>query len=222
VLPVRQVRDEERAGAGLPRDRVGCPGRPERGLEPRRGDLEQPLLGMKPLQPMQAEIGEDDPDQIRVLDHSGGGVRHQELAAAAGGADTRGASDADADVPVLAEQRLRGVEANSHPHSGTLRPLEPAQRQLTLDRGGDGIPRALERNEESVACRVDLVPTVGAERLAEQAAMVAPNRGESLVPEAPDEFRGLLDVAEEEGHGSARERSAFHSRRILAAVRRSR
>jgi hypothetical protein len=75
------------------------------------------------------------------------------------------------------------MEADSHPHSCTLWPLEPAQRQLTLDRGSDGVPRALERNEESVACRVDLVPTVRAERLAEQAAIVAPNRGEGLVPE---------------------------------------
>jgi hypothetical protein len=103
------------------------------------------------------------------------------------------------------------VEADSHPHSGAIRPLEAAERQLTLDRGSDGIPRAVERNEESVACCVDLVPTVRAERLAEQAAMVGPNRGEGLVPEAPNEVRGLLDVAEEERHGSGRERTVSHS-----------
>ena len=72
MLPVRQVRDEERARPGLPRGRVGRPGRSERGLEARRRDL---VLSGVALRSILAAYLDSDPLAARFVVAPGGKPR---------------------------------------------------------------------------------------------------------------------------------------------------
>jgi hypothetical protein len=130
-------------------------------------------------------------------------------------ADTGGAGDADADVPVVREVGLRGVEADPHPHLRLDRPEERRERQLCVHRRGDGASRAVEGDEEAVPGGVDLPPAVRLERVAQQPPVVGADGREVVVADAADEVGRPFDVAEEERHGPDRQRLAAHRRDLL-------
>ena len=65
--------------------------------------------------------------------------------------DACGSVDVETDVAVLSENRLAGVDSHAHPHAGAFRPLVRGQPALSLDRGGQRVPRLLKGDEELVA-----------------------------------------------------------------------
>ena len=104
--------------------------------------------------------------------------------------------DVDADVALLGDERLAGVEAYSDLD-------RPVQRLLCLRRRRERIGGAGEGDEEGVALRVDLDAAVGGERLAKH----PPVFGESVcvgVAELLQELRRALDVGEQEGDRAGR------------------
>ena len=74
--------------------------------------------------------------------------------------------DVHADVALLGHERLAGVDA--HPDPDRPGPECP----LRLGRGGDGVGRPRERDEERVALGVHLDPVVSPEGLADHAPML--------------------------------------------------
>jgi hypothetical protein len=79
------------------------------------------------------------------------------------------------------------------------------ERPLRIDRGGYGIARAGERDEERVALRVHLAAAVRGEGCPQQAAVL----GEQVtvgVTRLLQQVRGPLDVREEEGDRAGRQR----------------
>lgn len=96
------------------------------------------------------------------------------------------------------------------PNLGAGRPVECGQRELSADGGRDGAAGTVEGNEEPVPGGVDLVPAVGRERVPQKSTVVAPDRGEDAVTDAPNELGRSLDVAEEEGHSAARQQGPAH------------
>ena len=84
----------------------------------------------------------------------------EHLPAVGGGADARGAGDADADVALAADRRLAGVDAHPHPERVVLGPLRLGKRPLRRDGCGDrscaraGTPRRMR----PPACRRSALP----------------------------------------------------------------
>ena len=106
----------------------------------------------------------------------------------AGVADPRGLVDGEADVPVLAERRLTGVDAHAHAHDGPLGPLLARERLLAGDRTLDGRARAAEDREERIALPVDL----GAARLLEGLPQeLVVDREDAAVVVAPEVLQEL-------------------------------
>jgi len=93
-----------------------------------------------------------------------------------------------------------------------------AERTLRRDGGVDRVPGPREREEERVALGVDLGAAGRAERLADEAAMVARERPERLVAQLLQELRRPLDVRERERDRSRVERAhratVLDSRRV--------
>jgi hypothetical protein len=83
---------------------------------------------------------------------------------------------------------------------------------LSLGRGGDRLPGSGEGDEERVALRVHLPTRVRVERGPEQSAVVVED---GAVPRAGllEQTGGALDVGEEEGDCSDRERRAWRRTR---------
>ena len=137
-------------------------------------------------------------------EHERSRLRGDDLAAVAGVRDPEGAMDLDADVAVLAECGGAGVEADPDAHR--RRPGVTRDPPLRFDRGLRGGLCLGEDGEELVAARVDLVAVGSRYRFAEQPPEVCED-GLPALPELAREPRRALDVGEEEGDGSGRERT---------------
>src|ERR671935_149954 len=84
-----------------------------------------------------------------------------------------------------------------------LTPRIPRRANSSVGNGVGGGPGVLEREEELVAARVDLVTACGRESLPDEAAVVGEDAGVG-VAELVHELRRALDVGEEERDGSVR------------------
>src|SRR2546423_13074309 len=113
--------------------------------------------------------------------------------------------DIDADVALLGHERLAGVD--SHSHADRAGP----EGALAGLRGGEGVLRARERDEEGVSLRVDLDAAVTLEGLPQHAAVLGEDVRVSIAQLLQQAWRAL-DVGEEEGDGAARELA--HARMI--------
>jgi hypothetical protein len=121
----------------------------------------------------------------------------------------------DANITVLGEMRFSRVNAHSDADLSVGRPRESGERELRADRSRGCASSALERDEESVARRVDLASAVCRKRIAQQPTVVGTNHRKHVVTKAPHEIRRLFDVTEEEGHCAMRQWCAAH--RIIFA-----
>ena len=125
-----------------------------------------------------------------------------------GRADPRGADDVEADVALVAERRLAGVQAHAHANLGAARPCVGGERPLALDGRAHRVARARERVEERIALRVDLVPAGALRRSRAAGAGDRPTTCAVVVAELLQQPRRALDVGEQEGDGAARESHA--------------
>src|SRR5207245_4912328 len=83
--------------------------------------------------------------------------RHEDLTAVSRGADPGCPVDVEADVVAVDAHRLAGVDARPHPHLTVVSALD-------VERGGDGVFRAGEAEEELVSAAVDLLAAVRRQR----------------------------------------------------------
>jgi hypothetical protein len=110
---------------------------------------------------MLAEIAEMlGPDEVTSR------LRHEYLAAVTGSGNPCCAMDVDADVAVLCQQRLAGVQP--HPHAQ----WSVVKRFTNIQSSGEGILRPTEGNEECVALSVHLDTAVACERIAKSASVL--------------------------------------------------
>ena len=85
-------------------------------------------------------------------------LRDEHLPAAGQRADPRSADDVEAEIALVAERRLAGVDAHPHEHLGIVRPVVRRELALNRRRGGERVPRPREDGEEGVTLAVDLAP----------------------------------------------------------------
>jgi hypothetical protein len=122
--------------------------------------LEEVLGAIEILEPVLAGVPERDVLRQLVGDELVRGARDQHLPAVSGGADPRRAVDVQTDVVVVSDLRLARVDADAHADVDTLRPVLGRERPLRAHRGGDGVARPRERDEERVTLGVDLATVV--------------------------------------------------------------
>ena len=202
--PVREHRDEllELLLAADERNRddrqVGCVERPE-GRELALAELEEALCADQVLQAVLAEVA----DRSVCLEKAARRLGDDDLAAVRRGCDPRRAVDVHADVALLGHERLAGVDA--HPDPDRPGP----ERRLRLGRGGDGVGRPRERDEERVALGVHLDPVVSPEGLADHPPMLFEENGVGR-PVLLKETGRPFDVGEEERDRARWQRSCAH------------
>src|SRR4029077_20929161 len=135
------------------------------------------------LEMLLPEVVDGDTVRELVAEQRARGLREQDLAAVPGRGDPLRADHVEAEVTLLADVWLAGVHAHTHEQLPSARPLVVAQRALRVDRGGHGVARTWEGEEERVALSVDLRALAGAERLAHKPPVVARDAPELLVAE---------------------------------------
>jgi hypothetical protein len=137
--------------------------------------------------------------QVEVVrDEVASRLREQHLASVRGAHDPGRTVDVHADVALVRHLRLARVQSHPHAHPTIC------ERALRLLCSRGPIVRALERNEERVALRVDLDAVVAPERLPQQPTMVRQDV-DVAVTELLEESRRALDVGEEQRDGSGRQ-----------------
>ena len=177
-----------------------CAERREVAAEARLVELEDPLRLRQLRQRPEAEVAE-----LAVGgEHECRGLGGDDLAAVARVRDPERAVDVDADVAVLAERGGAGVQPDADAHRRG--PVVARDPPLRVDRGLRGGLGLGEGGEELVAARVDLVAVGCRDRFAQEAPEVG-EHGLPAVAELAGEPRRALDVGEEEGDGSGRERA---------------
>jgi hypothetical protein len=111
-------------------------------------DLEEVLGAIEVLEPVLAEIAQRDVGGQLVGDQLARGAGDEHLRTMAGRADPRRAVHVQADVIVVADLGLAGVDPHPHAHVDVLGPALGGERALGADRGGDRVARADEGDEE--------------------------------------------------------------------------
>ena len=150
----------------------------------RRGEI------LQPVQSLVAELG--------ALVEARRGLGDEDLPAVAGCADPRAPVDVHADVALVGDDRLTGVDA--HPDADRA----GGERSLGCSGGGDCPFRGREGDEEGVPLRVDLDAAVARERFPQHPPMLAEEVRVPLAVLAQQPGRAL-DIREEEGDRAARE-----------------
>jgi hypothetical protein len=193
---VREHRDEL-LDLALPPDERARGERQVRGVErPQRrkvtvAELEQSLRVGEVLQPVLAQVANFG---VR-LEKVEGRFREDDLAAVRGRRDARGPMDVHADIALLGQERLPGVESHADADRAGL------ERLPRIFGSRCRISRAGECDEEGVSLRVDLDAVVPREGVSQGLAML----GEQVavaVAMLPQQPRRALDVGEEEGDGA--------------------
>jgi hypothetical protein len=190
----------EVAGPGVQRPR-----RREVGREALDQQLVQVLGHGDVLQPVVAQVAEGGPLRQGLLHQPPGGLGDQDLPAVAGSSDPGGPVHVHADVVVSAQDALAGVQAHPHPYPGGGGPLVGGEAALGVDRGPDRPHRAGERHEEGIALGADLHAAARLDGLAHDRRVLVPDRGVPIA-QLLQQPRGTLDVGEQEGDGSGRQR----------------
>src|SRR5205085_10793469 len=129
-------------------------------------ELEDPFGRCQVLEPMLAEIIK--PVCARELTRP---LRDQNLATMARGGDPRRPVNVEADITLLGEKRLAGMEA--HPDLDRT----AVQGRLTLRRRGERIMRSREDDEEGVSFSAELDPVVACERVSQKATVLCQRFG---------------------------------------------
>src|SRR5207244_3750585 len=119
-------------------------------------------------------------------------LRHEDLPAVTGGSDPRSAVHVDADVAVLREQRLSGVQTHPNAHRAAVECI------TSLHGGGESVFGAVEGDEERVALGVHLDTTVLCESVSKRASVLGQS-ARVVVAELLEQTCRSLDVREEEG-----------------------
>ena len=203
--PVRELRNELLELLLAPDERcrddgeVGCVERAERGKVP-LAELEEAFCADQVLQPVLAEIA----DGCVGLEERARRLGENDLAAVGGAGDPRGAVDVDADVPLVRNDRLAGVDSHADPDR------TPLKRAARLGGGRDRFGSSRERDEEGVALCVHLDAAMAYERLAECVSVLGEEDGVGR-PVLLEQSRGALDVGEEERHRAARQFPCAHA-----------
>ncbi len=195
--------DEAGAGAG----KVGVRDRLQRRERP-IAELVDPDLLVEVLEPVLAEVVDVEVDQVA------GRAGQDDLAAVPGSGHARGEVHVEADVPLLRPSRRPGVQSHAYPQR-TVR-----ERVLRLSRGGGRLARVGEHEEEGVPLRVHLFSAVGAECVAEEAAVLGQHSGVPK-PQLAEQARRALDVCEQHrrlAHASNRSRSLPRQREMRLAI----
>src|SRR5215831_19541198 len=144
-----------------------------------------------------------------ILDEGVGGLGAEGLPTVSSRANACRPMHVQANVAAGGMGRLTRMQPHAHPYQRTRGPGMPGKRALGRHCRRHGVRDTLERHEEPVSRRIDLIPLPGLKRLAEQ----APVRREDLgipVTQVLEEACGGLDVAEQESDGAARWR--WHTR----------
>jgi hypothetical protein len=147
----------------------------------------------------------DEPDVVaeRAVRQRLGRRGQEDLAAVAGSHDPRGAMDVEADVGVLADRSLAGMQPDADADRLAARPALLGQGPLNLDGGRDRLRRPVEGREERIALGAHLHAAVPDERRADE--LTVP--GQQLRPPGAARLEQpgrALDVAEEERDGPGR------------------
>ena len=124
--------------------------------------------------------------------------------------------DAHADVALLPDPGLAGVQAHPHSDLDAFGPRVRVEVALRRHRGPDRVLRAWEGDEERVALRVDLVAPVSRRGLADD-ALVLGKHFSVVRADLPEQLRRPFDVGEEEGDRPARK--LRHPRSLTQSVR---
>lgn len=121
----------------------------------------------------------------------------QDLAAVAREADPSGSVDLDAEVVLVGDDGLTGVQTHPYPHLGAGWPGVFSHSPLGSDGGLDRAIRVLEGDEELVATTVDLPAARLRHRSAQNRPVVDEHVAE-LLAEAVRKVGRALEVGEEE------------------------
>jgi hypothetical protein len=108
--------------------------------------------------------------------------------------------DGDAEIPVIRDRGLTGVQAHPHPELAAIGPRMLRQRPLRGGRRDHGVLRPRECDEQRVSLRVDLVPSPLASGSTEHTEMVGEDIGVA-VSKLSSELRRALDIGEQERDG---------------------
>jgi hypothetical protein len=130
-------------------------------------DLAEPLGLQEVLEAVLAEVAQGRAVGEVALDQRPCGRAEQDLPAVAGSGDPRGAVDVNPDVALAAERPQAGVQAYPHPDVDVVGPTAGGERRLRVDRGGQGLQRIWEDDEEGVTLGADDAPSVAGEGLTE-------------------------------------------------------
>ena len=215
VLPAPDVGEEQRDDGPVVADAVESVRRRELLWKSRDDELEQSLRPEDVLERVLAEVEQLDSVELEVLHDSRRCVREEDLTAMPGGADPRGAVDADADVALLVHEGLGRVDA--HTHADLVGAV--LQCPLRVDRGRDRRSGPLEGHEEPVARGVYLVASMTVERLAKHEPMPAAYIAEPGA-QPSRELGGSLDVGEQKGHRAVRKAGLVSRHVRIVATRR--
>jgi len=202
LVELRRAADERGAwGRQILHARLDRLQRREVAREPFDLELVDALRRAEILEAVHAQVAD-----VRV-DERPGRFRQEHLTAVANGRNTRALMYVEADVPLLGQPRLAGVQP--HPH-----PYRPAGKcALALRGGGYGVRRAGECDEERVALRVDLNASVVGKCRAESPPMFVQGLP-VIVAQLTEQLRRTLHVCEKQRHDAGRQ-LAYHRHTIL-------
>ncbi len=140
-------------------------------------------------------------DVVRTGDQLTHELRHQDLAALGLAGDACREDDVTTEQIAALGDGLARVQADAHPHALVrVSPGVALDLLLNGDRARQHASRAVEREHEAVALRLDLVAAVGAQLLADD-LVVRPEHLHPLgVAVLLGEHRRVLDVGEHHRH----------------------
>src|SRR5207247_2248123 len=124
---------------------------------------------------MASERTKREPFERALADELARRPRDDDLAAVRRRADASRDVHVETDVSLLTHLRLARMDADAHANRLLGRPRLVGEGPLELDRGGHGIPRPLEGEEDSVSGPIHLVSTVFRGRRADKRAGARPH-----------------------------------------------
>ena len=175
------------------------------------------------LQTTLAQVANRHTRRKILLCELAGGRGQQHLTAVAGSGDARRPVNADADVPLLADPRLTGVQTHPNPDRRPVGPALGGQVTLSIDGRRHCVCGGRKGNEERVTLRVHHLPPVGGDRSPHDPIVDLENLRVPVVTQRLEQRGRPLDVREQEGDGPAWEfgQAPATSRRRFSGPRRA-
>ena len=176
---------------------------PEVALQADDDQLVEVLRVVDVLQTTLAQVADRDPRRKIFLRQLARGRREQNLTAVPRSGDPRRPVNADADVPLLADSRLTGVQAHPDPDRRPFGPALGGQVTLSIDGGRHCVCGGGKGDEERVTLCVHHLPSVGGDRSPHDPIVDLENLGVPVVTQRLEQRGRPLDVREQEGDGPA-------------------